>query len=81
MASSGMLRPVTLVRTDDSISSERARLLVTANVRSSPILVNLMFEAPRSSETSVLQEPHGVASQKAIFFIVTAVETSNLTQH
>jgi hypothetical protein len=30
------------------------RLLVTADVRSSPILVTLMMEALRSSETSVL---------------------------
>jgi hypothetical protein len=29
------------------------RLLVTANVPSSPILVTLMMEAPSSSETSV----------------------------
>jgi hypothetical protein len=27
------------------------------------------------------QQPHGVASQKTAFFIVTAVKTSNLTQH
>jgi hypothetical protein len=26
-----------------------------------------------------LQEPHGVTSQKTAFFIVTALETSNLT--
>jgi hypothetical protein len=38
-----------------------------------------MKEALGSSETSVLQEPHGVTSQKTIFFIVTAVKTSNLT--
>jgi hypothetical protein len=82
MPSSGMLRRVTLVRTDVSeersssiirvtrtgelgtlavtsnrrilicLRSER-RLLVTANVPSSPI-VTLMMEALRSSETSVL---------------------------
>jgi hypothetical protein len=28
----------------------------------------------------ILQEPHGVTSQKTIFFIVTAVNTSDLTQ-
>jgi hypothetical protein len=27
------------------------------------------------------QEPHGVTSQKTPFFIVTAVKTSNLTEH
>jgi hypothetical protein len=38
-----------------------------------------MKKAPGSSETSFLQEPHGVTSQKTPFFIVTAVKTSNLT--
>jgi hypothetical protein len=28
---------------------------------------------------AVLQEPHGVTSQKTAFFVVTAVKTSNLT--
>jgi hypothetical protein len=59
--------------------SSMCRLLVTANVPSSLILVTLMMEALSSSETSVLQEPHGVTSQKTPFFIVTAVKTSNLT--
>jgi hypothetical protein len=39
-----------------------------------------MKEAPGSSETLVLTEPHGVTTQKMPFFIVTAVKTSNLTQ-
>jgi hypothetical protein len=48
------------------------RLLVTANVApSSPILVTLMMEALRSSETSVLTGATGV----------TAVKTSNLKMH
>jgi hypothetical protein len=56
------------------------QLLVTAKVvPSSPILVTLMLEVLSSSETSFLQEPHGVTSQKTPFFIVTAVITSNLT--
>jgi hypothetical protein len=66
MASPGMLRRVSIVRTDVSeelsastISVTRIcevrRLLVTARiVRSSPILVNLMKEELSSSETSVL---------------------------
>jgi hypothetical protein len=37
----------------------------------------MMIEAMRSSETSVLQKPHGVTSKKMILFIVTAVKTSN----
>jgi hypothetical protein len=51
------------------------RLLVTANVHSSPILATLMNEALSSSEMSV----HTRATQKTPFFIVTAVKTSNLT--
>jgi hypothetical protein len=68
MASSGMLRPVTLVRTDVSeelgasiilvtrivISSQRASLPSYSYVPSSPFLVILMLEALSSSETSVL---------------------------
>jgi hypothetical protein len=38
-----------------------------------------MKEGPDSSETWFLQEPHGVTTQKTPFFIVAAVETSNLT--
>jgi formate/nitrite transporter FocA (FNT family) len=54
MVSSGMLRRVTLVRTD--VSEEiSTSLLVTASVfPSSPILVTLKKEELSSSETSVL---------------------------
>jgi hypothetical protein len=56
MASSGMLRRAALPRTDVSEELLRSlrRLLVTANVPSSPILVTLMMEALIFSETSVL---------------------------
>jgi hypothetical protein len=59
MASSGMLRRVALVRTDVflvciAFLRSMRRLLVTANVPSSTILVTLMIEALSSSETSVL---------------------------
>jgi hypothetical protein len=57
MASSGMLRRVALVRTDQVLVFLRSvrRLLVTASVvPSSPTLVTLMKEALSSSETSVL---------------------------
>jgi hypothetical protein len=37
------------------------------------------MEALNSSETSVLTRATGVTSQKAPFFIVTAVKTSNPT--
>jgi hypothetical protein len=65
MPSSGMLSHVALQRSD--ISGERIafntytvflrsmlRLLVTANVPGSPILVTLMMETMHSSETAVL---------------------------
>jgi demethoxyubiquinone hydroxylase (CLK1/Coq7/Cat5 family) len=49
-------------------------LAVTSNRRTlrkknSSILVTLMMEALSSSETSFLQEPHGVTSQKTLFFV------------
>jgi hypothetical protein len=94
MVFSGMLRRVTLVRTDVSeelstsfiratricelgttlaLASNRRtflrsvrRLLVTARVPSSPIVVTLMKEALRW----FLHEPHGVTSQKIPFFFV-----------
>jgi hypothetical protein len=59
-----------------AITSSVRRLLVAADVPSSPILVTLMKEAL----SRFLQEPHGITSQKTPFFIVTAVKTSNLTK-
>jgi hypothetical protein len=50
-------------------------------VPSSPIHVTLMMKMLISPKCRLLQEPHGVTSQKAAFFIVTAVKTSNLTQY
>jgi hypothetical protein len=49
-----MLRRVALVKTDIVFLRSVLRFLVTANVPSSPILIILMMEAIRSSETSVL---------------------------
>jgi hypothetical protein len=72
MASSGMLRRVALLVFFRSVR----RLLVAANVvPSSPILVTLMTERQVPPKSWFLQEPHGVTSQKAPFFIVTAVKT------
>jgi hypothetical protein len=53
MPPSGMLGVVALVRSDVS----EVRLLVTANVPTSPILVTLTMEAILSSETSILTRP------------------------
>jgi hypothetical protein len=45
----------------------------TANVPTSLILVTLMTEPLRSSETSFLQEPHGIISEKTAFVKVILV--------
>jgi hypothetical protein len=118
--SSGMSRRVALVKTERSATIV-SRLLVTAKVvASSPILVTLLIEARRSSETSVVTRATrrnipgdvilhshrredlksyialtgicsgdvvcllrstnwGFISQKTAFFIVTALNISNLT--
>jgi hypothetical protein len=56
MSSSGMLRRVALLRTNIRIFLRRVpKLLVTANVLPiSPIVLSLITEAIRSSDTSVL---------------------------
>jgi heterodisulfide reductase subunit C len=46
---------------------------------SSLFYATLKMEAIISSETSVLKQPHGVSSQKSLFFIVIALKTLNLT--
>jgi hypothetical protein len=92
MASSGMLRRVALVRAD--VSEEHGDsfirvtrigelgtmlALTTANVvPSSPILVTLMKDALSFSETSVLTRATRRNMQKMPFFIVTALNNSNL---
>jgi hypothetical protein len=67
---------VALVRTT---ACSAHQLLVTANVPRLPILVTLMIEVIVPPKRRFLQEPHGIASQKIAFFIVTAVKTSSLT--
>jgi hypothetical protein len=59
-----------LLHQGDKNSCSVHRLLVTANVPSSPILVTLMMEAICSSETCrFLQEPHCATSHNTAFFL------------
>jgi hypothetical protein len=71
----GVTRIGELETTLDVISNRRTLqeiLQFTASVfPGSPILVTLMKEALSSSETSVLQEPHRVTSQKTPFLTLT----------
>jgi hypothetical protein len=56
------------------------QLLVTASVfPSSLILFTLMMNVKHSTETSVLTGATRITSHKIAFFMVTAVEISNLT--
>jgi hypothetical protein len=55
------------------LCSVRRLLVAACVVPSLPIFVALMKEAPGSSETSVLQEPHGVTTQKTPFFLCQTV--------
>jgi hypothetical protein len=57
------------------------RLLVTANVSISLILVTMMMERHVSQKRRFLQEAYGFISQKTVFFIVGEVKTPNLTAH
>jgi hypothetical protein len=71
---------VALVRIDVSEGRIASIIrLVTANfIPTSPIFVTLMMETIHSSDTRFLQEPRGTTSQKTAFYIVAAVNTSNL---
>jgi hypothetical protein len=51
-----------------SVSSQRVSVAINANVIPISPIVTMMMEALRSSETSILQEPHGVTPQTTAFF-------------
>jgi hypothetical protein len=67
MLSSGILCRVALVRDDVSEETIVSVIRVTRNGELG------------TTKLRFLQEPHDVTSQSTTFFIVTAVETSNLT--
>jgi hypothetical protein len=79
MVSSGLFRRVALVRTDGSEEPGTCFIRVTkiGELGTTQAATNNR----RTQRTSVLQEPHGVTTQKTPFFIVTAVKTSNLTMN
>jgi hypothetical protein len=79
MASSGMLHHLALVRTDVSEEFGASFIRVTRIGELGTLAVTSNWRTLQRS-TVFLQEPHGITSQKTSFFIVTAVETSNLTK-
>jgi hypothetical protein len=70
MVPSGLLRRVTLVRTDVSEEPGASFIRVTK-------IIELPTTKAATSNRRTL--PHGVTTQNTPFFIVTAVKTSNLT--
>jgi hypothetical protein len=78
MSSPGMLRRVTLVKTDVSEESSASIIRVTriGEVGTMLAVTNNRHTMPKRR---FLQDPHGVTSQKTAYFIVAAVETTNLT--
>jgi hypothetical protein len=85
MTCSGMWRRVILARTDISEESIASMIRVTrigdigrtlvATINWSALMIR-RYDPPKRR---FLQDPRGVTFQKATFFIVTAVKTSNLT--
>jgi hypothetical protein len=73
MPSSGMLRHVTLVRTD--VSEERIDFIIRVTRISK---IGTLAVTSNRSTLRFCQESHGVASQESAIFIVTAVSTSNV---
>jgi hypothetical protein len=58
-----------------AVTSNRCKLLGTANLVLSSLILTLITGALRSSKNLLLQEPRGVTSQKTAFFIIAAVKT------
>jgi hypothetical protein len=72
-----MIRRVALVRTD--VSEERGASIIRVT-RIGELGKTLAVSSNRhNAATKYSQEPRGVTSQRMAFFIVTAVNTSNLT--
>jgi hypothetical protein len=63
------------------VSSGMLRRVALVRTDVSEDLSAPFIRVTRIGELGTIQEPHGVTSQKTPFFIVTAVKTSNLTQH
>jgi hypothetical protein len=77
-----MLRRVAVVRTDFSEEPSASFISVTRIGELGTTLAatsNLQTLRRNTKKRRFLQEPNGVTSQKTLFFIVTAVKTSNLT--
>jgi hypothetical protein len=70
--SSGMLRHVALVRIE--VSEEISSSIIRET------RIGELGTAFAVTSNRLLQEPHGVTSQRTAFFIVTAVEISNRTR-
>jgi hypothetical protein len=81
MPSSGMLRRVDLVRIH--VSEERSASFIRVTriselEKTLAVTSNLSTLRRITKNRRFLQEPHGVTSQETVFFIVTAMKTSNL---
>jgi hypothetical protein len=76
-----MLRRVALVRTDVSkeLSAFIIRVTRIGELGTTLAVTSNRLTLRRNTNCRFLEEPHGVTSQKAPFFIFTAVKTSNLT--
>jgi hypothetical protein len=80
MASSGMLRRVATARTDVAPEPIASIIRMSRIVElGATLAVTTNRTTPRGNIRRFLQEPHGVPSKQAEFFIATAMKISNLT--